>query len=125
MRALVAEDDLASARLVKAAIEPQSFVVEIAQTGEDALELAKLYDFDIVLIDLRLPDIDGGEVVRRMRSANVGTPVLMLSASTTGRRRCALLSRGGRLPHQALRQGRADGPAAGHRPPLEGPRRAR
>jgi two-component system cell cycle response regulator CtrA len=75
----VVEDDAVTARLIKAAIERQNFVVEVTETGEDALELVKLYDFDIAILDLRLPDIDGGEVVRRMRAANVATPVLMLS----------------------------------------------
>jgi two-component system cell cycle response regulator CtrA len=79
MRALLVEDDAVSARLVRAAIEPQGFVVETSEGGEDGLELAKLYDFDIAVVDLRLPDMDGAEVVRRMRSANVATPVLMLS----------------------------------------------
>ncbi len=79
MRALVVEDDPVSARLVKAAIEPENFVVEQTGSGEDALELAKLYDFDIAVLDLKLPDIDGAEVLRRMRLANVATPVLMLS----------------------------------------------
>ncbi|HEX6014623.1 MAG TPA: response regulator transcription factor, partial [Geminicoccaceae bacterium] len=79
MRALLVEDDAVSASLVRAAIEPQGFVVEVSGDGEDGLELAKLYDFDIAIVDLRLPDMDGAEVVRRMRSANVATPVLMLS----------------------------------------------
>ena len=47
--------------------------------GEDGLELAKLYDFDIIVLDLRLPDIDGYEVVRRLRAARVQTPMLILS----------------------------------------------
>ena len=50
MRTLVAEGDLASARRIKVAIEPQGFVVETAECGEDGLELLKIYDFDIALI---------------------------------------------------------------------------
>jgi two-component system cell cycle response regulator CtrA len=79
MRALVVEDEAVSARLIRQAIEPAGFLVEATESGEEALELAKLYDFDIALLDLRLPDMDGGEVVRRMRTANLATPVLMLS----------------------------------------------
>jgi len=79
MRALVVEDDPVSARLIRQAIEPSGFLVEATDSGEEALELAKLYDFDIALLDLRLPDMDGGDVVRRMRTANLATPVLMLS----------------------------------------------
>ncbi|MGE3738300.1 MAG: response regulator transcription factor CtrA [Geminicoccaceae bacterium] len=54
-------------------------VSEPAGCGEDGIELAKLYDFDIIVLDLRLPDIDGYEVVRRLRAAKVQTPILILS----------------------------------------------
>lgn len=54
-------------------------IVETADTGEEALELAKLYDYDIIVLDLMLPDLDGGEVVRRLRAGRVETPVLILS----------------------------------------------
>jgi two-component system cell cycle response regulator CtrA len=79
MRALVVEDDAVTAKLIRVAIEPDNFVVEATDTGEDALELSKLYDFDIIILDLRLPDMDGIEVVRRMRAAQVRAPVLILS----------------------------------------------
>ena len=55
---------------------------EVAGCGEDGIELAKLYDFDIIVLDLRLPDIDGHEVVRRLWGARVETPVLILSGRT-------------------------------------------
>ncbi len=54
-------------------------VVDQADTGEEALELVRHYDYDIVVLDLMLPDIEGYEVVRRMRSARDDTPVLILS----------------------------------------------
>jgi two-component system cell cycle response regulator CtrA len=79
MRALVVDDDPVSAKLIQKTIEPGNFIVELTDSGEDALELAKLYDFDIIVLDLRLPDIDGIEVVRRMRAAEVNAPVLILS----------------------------------------------
>ncbi|MGH7032030.1 MAG: response regulator transcription factor CtrA, partial [Stellaceae bacterium] len=47
--------------------------------GEDGLEIGKLYDYDIILLDLMLPDIDGYEVLRRLRAARVHTPILILS----------------------------------------------
>jgi two-component system cell cycle response regulator CtrA len=78
MRALIVDDDSVAAKLIQSAIE-QQFLVEHTETGEDAVELAKLYDFDILILDLRLPDIDGGEVVRRLRANDVDTPVLILS----------------------------------------------
>ncbi|WGF88724.1 response regulator transcription factor [Marinivivus vitaminiproducens] len=83
MRVLVVEDEAVSARLIRQAIEPERFLVEQATIGEEAVGLAKLYDFDIAIVDLKLPDMDGTEVVRRMRLANVATPVLMLSGSSS------------------------------------------
>lgn len=82
MRALVVEDDPVSARLIEAALKSENIVSELAVCGEDGIELAKLYDFDIVILDLSLPDIDGYEVVRRLRAARVQTPVLILSGRT-------------------------------------------
>ncbi len=79
MRALVVEDDPVSLKLIATALDRESIIHEPTSYGEDALELAKLYDFDIILLDLTLPDIDGYEVVRRMRAAKVRTPVLILS----------------------------------------------
>jgi two-component system cell cycle response regulator CtrA len=79
MRALTIEDDPVSARLIEAALRSENIVFEPTDRGEDGIELAKLYDFDIIVLDLRLPDIDGYEVVRRLRAAKVQTPVLILS----------------------------------------------
>jgi len=79
MRALVVEDDPMSQKLIQTALERDGVIIEPTAYGEDAVELSKLYDFDIVLLDLTLPDLDGYDVVRRMRSARVRTPVLILS----------------------------------------------
>ena len=79
MRALVIEDDPVSAPLIEHALKSENLVCEPAACGEDGIELAKVYDFDIIVLDLRLPDIDGYEVVRRLRGAKVQTPVLILS----------------------------------------------
>ena len=57
-------------------------VLDITDLGEDGLEIGKLYDYDIIVLDLMLPDIDGYEVLRRLRSAKVETPVLILSGLT-------------------------------------------
>ncbi|TVQ29489.1 MAG: DNA-binding response regulator [Geminicoccaceae bacterium] len=80
MRALLVEDDPISAKLIASAIAAKNVFVETASSGEDGLELAKLYDFDIVLMDLRLPDLDGVDVIRRMRAMHMAVPVLVLSA---------------------------------------------
>lgn len=79
MRALVVEDDPVSAKLIDTALRGEGIIGELAGCGEDAIDLAKHYDFDIIVLDLRLPDIEGFEVVRRVRAAKVRTPVLILS----------------------------------------------
>jgi two-component system cell cycle response regulator CtrA len=79
MRALLVEDDLTSARGISLMLKANGMVVDQADTGEEAYELVRHYDYDIVVLDLMLPDMEGYEVVRRMRAARVETPVLILS----------------------------------------------
>jgi two-component system cell cycle response regulator CtrA len=79
MRALLAEDDLTASRGIVAMLKAAAMIVDAVDTGEEALELARLYDYDVVVLDLVLPDMDGYEVVRRLRAARVETPVLILS----------------------------------------------
>ena len=57
----------------------EGFVCDSTDQGEDGLEIGKLYDYDIIVLDLMLPDIDGYEVLRRLRAAKVKTPILILS----------------------------------------------
>jgi two-component system cell cycle response regulator CtrA len=82
MRVLLVEDDTIVARGVTLALKAATMIIDTADTGEEALELARLYDYDIVVLDLMLPDMEGYEVVRRLRSARVETPVLILSGLT-------------------------------------------
>jgi two-component system cell cycle response regulator CtrA len=79
MRILLIEDDLIAARGVSLMLKTGGAVVDHADTGEEGLELARHYDYDIVILDLMLPDIEGFEVVRRMRVARNDTPVLIVS----------------------------------------------
>jgi two-component system cell cycle response regulator CtrA len=79
MRILLIEDDLTTARGVAKMLSAASMVVDSADTGEEGLELAKLYDYDLILLDLMLPDMEGYEVVRKLRAAKRDTPVLILS----------------------------------------------
>ena len=58
-------------KLIEAALKSEGIISEPAETGEDAIDLAKHYDFDIIVLDLRLPDMEGYEVVRRLRAAKV------------------------------------------------------
>lgn len=82
MRVLLVEDDTIVARGVTLALKNATMIVDTADTGEEALELARLYDYDIVILDLMLPDMEGYEVVRRLRAARLETPVLILSGLT-------------------------------------------
>jgi two-component system cell cycle response regulator CtrA len=60
-------------------LRSESYVCDTTDMGEDGLEIGKLYDYDIIVLDLMLPDIDGYEVLRRLRAARVQTPILILS----------------------------------------------
>jgi two-component system cell cycle response regulator CtrA len=79
MRVLVVEDDVTASRGISLMLKSGGTVVDEADTGEEALELVKHYDYDIVVLDLMLPDIEGYEVVRRMRAAKINIPILILS----------------------------------------------
>ncbi len=80
MRVLMIEDDVLSNRALVHALKESGAVVEQVDNGEEALEMIRHYDFDIVVLELSLGDIGGYEVVRRMRAARIDTPVVMLSA---------------------------------------------
>lgn len=79
MRILLVEDDLIAARAVSMMLKSISAAVDQTDTGEEAIELARHYDYDIVVLDLMLPDMEGYEVVRRLRAARIEMPVLILS----------------------------------------------
>ena len=79
MRVLLVEDDTSTAKSIELILKAEGFVVDATDLGEDGLEIGKLYDYDIIILDLMLPDIDGYEVLRRLRAARVTTPVLILS----------------------------------------------
>jgi two-component system cell cycle response regulator CtrA len=79
MRVLLVEDDSNTAQSIELMLKSENFIVDSTDLGEDGLEIGKLYDYDIILLDLMLPDIDGYEVLRRLRSARVNTPILILS----------------------------------------------
>jgi two-component system cell cycle response regulator CtrA len=79
MRILLVEDDTATAKSIEMMVRSEGYVCDTTDLGEDGLEIGKLYDYDIILLDLMLPDIDGYEVLRRLRSSQVRTPILILS----------------------------------------------
>src|SRR5580692_8989591 len=79
MRVLLVEDDTSVAKSIELMLQSEGYIVDSTDLGEDGLEIGKLYDYDIIILDLMLPDIDGYEVLRRLRSARVNTPILILS----------------------------------------------
>ncbi|NNE84505.1 MAG: response regulator transcription factor [Alphaproteobacteria bacterium] len=79
MRILLIEDDSATAQSIQLMLKSEGYICDTTDLGEDGLEIGKLYDYDIMVLDLMLPDIDGYEVVRRLREARVETPILILS----------------------------------------------
>ncbi len=79
MRVLLVEDDPATAQGIEMMMRAESYVCDVTDLGEDGLEIGKLYDYDIIVLDLMLPDMDGYEVLRRLRAARVKTPILILS----------------------------------------------
>jgi two-component system, cell cycle response regulator CtrA len=82
MRVLLVEDNAVMAAITEKVLREEKFIVDITDLGEDGLEISKLYDYDIIILDLMLPDMDGYEVLRRLRAAQVRTPVLIMSALT-------------------------------------------
>ncbi|MBB4286515.1 response regulator transcription factor CtrA [Roseospira goensis] len=79
MRVLIIEDDPATAEGLALILRREGWVADTTDLGEDGLEIGKLYDYDIILLDLMLPDMDGLDVIRGLRAARVETPVLILS----------------------------------------------
>jgi two-component system cell cycle response regulator CtrA len=82
MRVLLVEDDSATVQSIEMMLRTEGYVCDTTDLGEDGLEIGKLYDYDIILLDLVLPDMDGYEVLRRLRIARVQTPILILSGLT-------------------------------------------
>jgi len=79
MRVLLVEDDKATASSIELMLRSEGYACDMTDLGEDGLEIGKIYDYDIIILDLVLPDIDGYEVLRRLRAARIDTPTLILS----------------------------------------------
>jgi len=79
MRVLLIEDDKTTSDGIKLMLSKEGFNTESTDDGEDGVDLAKVYEYDIILLDLNLPGINGFEVLKRVRAAKVKTPVLILS----------------------------------------------
>ena len=81
MRILLVEDDPTTSRSIELMLTHANLNVYCTDLGEDGIDLAKLYDYDLILLDLNLPDMSGHEVLRQLRMARVETPILILSGS--------------------------------------------
>ena len=79
MRVLLIEDEPTTAKSIELMLTSEGFNVYTTDLGEEGLDLGKLYDYDIILLDLNLPDMHGYDVLKKLRIAKVGTPVLILS----------------------------------------------
>ncbi len=80
MHILVVEDERRLARLLQRVLEEQQHVVEVANDGESGYDLAAAGGFDLIVLDVMLPGKDGIAVTRELRAANIGSPILMLTA---------------------------------------------
>lgn len=94
MRILLIEDDMLLAQSLTDRLEDEGFHVDEADRGEDGLELADLYEYQVMILDLGLPDMRGDEVLMNLRSKNADLPVLILSGESDVEARLACLNAG-------------------------------
>lgn len=81
MRVLLIEDDRATAQSIDLMLKSEGFNVYTTDLGEEGVDLGKLYDYDIILLDLNLPDMPGFDVLKTLRVAKVDTPILILTGN--------------------------------------------
>jgi two-component system cell cycle response regulator CtrA len=81
MRILLVEDDPTTSKSIELMLTHANLNVYTTDLGEEGIDLAKLYDYDLILLDLGLPDMHGHEVLRQLRLARIDTPTLILSGS--------------------------------------------
>ena len=79
MRVLLIEDDGATAQSIELMLKSDGFNVYTTDLGEEGVDLGKVYDYDIILLDLNLPDMTGFDVLKSLRVAKVNTPILILT----------------------------------------------
>jgi two-component system cell cycle response regulator CtrA len=79
MRVLLIEDEPTTSKSIELMLQTEGFTVYSTDLGEEGLDLAKLYDYDMILLDLNLPDMHGYDVLKKVRASKVSTPVLILS----------------------------------------------
>lgn len=82
MRVLLIEDDSATAQSIELMLKSEGFNVYSTDLGEEGVDLGKIYDYDLILLDLSLPDMSGLEVLRQLRVGKINTPIMILSGSS-------------------------------------------
>ena len=82
MRVLLVDNDAQAVTVIQRALKASGAVLEHVETGEEAFQLAKRYDYDALIMDVMLPDTDGYEVIRKLRWASISVPILVLSSLT-------------------------------------------
>lgn len=82
MRILLVEDEHRIASSIKKGLEQEHYAVDIAYSGLDGLDLASAEDYDLIIMDRMLPEMDGVEVTKRLRGKNIHTPILILTAKS-------------------------------------------
>jgi two-component system, OmpR family, response regulator len=80
MHVLVVEDEVRMAAAIRRALRAEGIAADVASTGADAIALARANDYDVLMLDVMLPDVDGFETCRRLRAERVWVPIIMLTA---------------------------------------------
>lgn len=80
MRLLVIEDNIELSNSMKKGLENMNFKVDISNTGEEGEEKASINEYDVILLDLNLPDTDGIEVLKYLRKKSIDTPIIIITA---------------------------------------------
>ncbi|HQJ74272.1 MAG TPA: response regulator transcription factor [Bacteroidota bacterium] len=83
MKILVIEDEKKVANFIKQALVEQLYTVDVAYDGEKGLEMGLSDEYDLIVLDIMLPKIDGYEIIKKIRSENITTPILVLTAKDT------------------------------------------
>lgn len=94
MRILIVEDESRLARLIRRSLLEEGYAIDLAALGEEALEWVQFADFDAIILDVMLPDLDGFSVCRALRARQIQSPILMLTARDSVEDRVAGLDAG-------------------------------
>ena len=79
MRILLIEDDQTTSHSIELMLKSENFKVDVTDLGEEGIDLGKLYDYDLILLDIDLPDMSGYDVLKNLRTQKIETPVLILT----------------------------------------------